>query len=112
MVDIKKLQEVIRTNMNVYYYSEMKEALDKLEEYINRDNETISNDEQSNYIKPPIGASPSWFIIPNRNKDLADAISRYSDGTYFDKEHLDMIRNWAVEIVGNCETGMKITDNR
>lgn len=65
----------------------------------------------TNYVKPPIGASPSWFIIPNRNKDLADAISRYSDGNnYFDKEHLELIKKWALEIVGNCETGIKIAD--
>lgn len=65
----------------------------------------------TNFNKPPIGANPSWFIIPHRNKDLADAISRYSEsGDYFDKEHLEMIKKWALEIVVNCDTGIKISD--
>lgn len=29
--------------------------------------------------KPPIGVSPAWYVIPNRNKELADAILRYSE---------------------------------
>lgn len=60
--------------------------------------------------KPPIGVSPAWYVIPNRNKELADAILRYSE---FDiqnnavrniKRDLEEIRKWAIEIKMNCET--------
>jgi len=59
--------------------------------------------------KPPIGVSPSWYVIPNRNKDLADAISRFStfdiqnNSTRNTKEDLEIIKKWAIEIKMNCE---------
>lgn len=31
------------------------------------------------YIKPPIGVSPHWYIHNKRIKELSEAITRYSD---------------------------------
>lgn len=66
----------------------------------------------NDYEKPPLGARPSWFKIPHRNKELAEAIYRYSDcgEKCFTQEKLKMIKEWATEIVGNCDTGLKILE--
>lgn len=68
-------------------------------------------------LKPPIGVSPSWYVIPNRNKELADAISRYSEFdihnvcTRNTKQDIEVIRKWAIEIKMNCETLLEIGEN-
>ena len=33
----------------------------------------------SEWIKPPIGVSPHWYIYNKRIKELSEAITRYSD---------------------------------
>jgi hypothetical protein len=67
-------------------------------------------------VKPPIGVSPSWYVIPNRNKELADAISRFSTfdienlATRNTKEDLKAIIKWATEIKMNCEILLEINE--
>ena len=64
------------------------------------------------YIMNPIGVRPQWMVLIKRNKNLADAISRYSD---FENSHkkdiLETVKKWALEIVGNCETEIMILEN-
>lgn len=62
--------------------------------------------------KPPIGASPVWYILPNRIKDLADAISRYSeyDRIGNDKSVTAVMRKWATEIICHCDTLDRLQD--
>jgi hypothetical protein len=66
--------------------------------------------------KPPIGARPSWFVIPNRNKELAEAILRYIDfdiehnSTRNAKEDLELIIKWSTELKMNCETLLAIKE--
>lgn len=64
--------------------------------------------------KPPIGVSPASYLLPNRIKDLANAISRYSEHEriYVDKEVNKIIREWATEIIGVCDTIDKLIDFR
>lgn len=60
--------------------------------------------------KPPIGASPSWYVLPQRIKDLSEAITRYAEhermGTDF--EVTSLIKQWAVEIICQCDALDKI----
>lgn len=55
--------------------------------------------------KPPIGVSPSWYVLPHRIKDLSEAITRYTEhermGT--DLEITSLIKQWAVEIICQCD---------
>lgn len=66
------------------------------------------------FKEPPIGVSPSWYVIPNRIKELANAISRYSahDRICRDKDVTNLIREWAEEITCHCNTVDKIQDIR
>lgn len=56
--------------------------------------------------KPPLGVSPAWYVLPRRIDELAEAISRYTkhDGIMSNKEVTDLIKIWANEIIGHCET--------
>ena len=62
--------------------------------------------------KPPIGASPSWYVLPHRIKELADAISRNTEHPRIgnDKEVTKCIKQWATEIICQCETLDKLQD--
>lgn len=66
------------------------------------------------FKKPPIGVSPSWYVIPNRIKELANAISRYSEHNRIchDKDITNLIRELAEEIICHCDTVDKIQDIR
>ncbi len=69
---------------------------------------------KNEYKKPPIGVSPSRFVIPRRIKELSDAISRYSAHYRIchDKSVTNLIREWATEIICQCDTIDKIQDIR
>jgi hypothetical protein len=59
---------------------------------------------KNRYIISPIGVRPFWLHTIERNKDLADAILRYSDfENCHTKDSLEYVRRWALEIVRNCE---------
>lgn len=62
--------------------------------------------------KPPVGASPEWYILPHRIKDLSDAISRYSESDRIgnDKEVTVVMRKWATEIICHCDTLDRLQD--
>lgn len=61
--------------------------------------------------KPLIGATPDFIVIPRRNVELAEAILKYSEKSLQDKTtalEINCIKRWATEIVGNCDTQLKI----
>lgn len=61
--------------------------------------------------KPLIGATPDFIVIPRRNVELAEAILRYSEKSTQNKAtvlEINCIKRWATEIVGNCDTQLKI----
>lgn len=61
--------------------------------------------------KPLIGATPDFIVIPRRNVELAEAILRYSEKSVQNKAtvlEINCIKRWATEIVGNCDTQLKI----
>lgn len=62
--------------------------------------------------KHPIGANPSWFVLKSRIQDLSSAIGRYTGHERFqkDKDVTRLIRIWATEIIGTCNTIDKIID--
>ena len=55
--------------------------------------------------KPPIGAAPSWYVIPNRIKELSEAIARYTEHERMgiDLEVTSIIKQWATEINYLCD---------
>ena len=56
------------------------------------------------YIKPPIGVSPHWYIHNKRIKELSEAITRYSDfimrytNVQDERKHYEFIAKLAAEI--------------
>lgn len=63
------------------------------------------------YKKPPIGVSPAQYVIPNRIKELSEAISRFAEyENYRDKEFTNAIKKWAVEIECHCDTLKRLSD--
>lgn len=58
----------------------------------------------SEFIKPPIGVSPHWYIHNKRIKELSEAITRYSDFIMRyvhikdDRDYYQSIAKWADEI--------------
>ncbi len=62
--------------------------------------------------KPPIGASPEWYVLPHRIKYLADAISMYTahERIGSDKEVTSVMRKWATEIICHCDTLDRLQD--
>lgn len=63
--------------------------------------------------KPLIGATPDFIVIPRRNVELAEAILRYSEKAAKSKTtslEINCIKRWATEIVGNCDTQLKIME--
>lgn len=63
-------------------------------------------------IKPPIGTIPFFIAIPTRIMDLADSILRYSrhEDIGRSKEVTAKIREWANEIICQCDTLDKLRD--
>lgn len=61
--------------------------------------------------KPTLGTKPYWIAIKERNIELAKAIIRHCEGGYIsgkDEMNVKNIKEWAVEIVGNCNTELNI----
>lgn len=59
----------------------------------------------SDWIKPPLGVSPHWYIYNKRIKELGEAITRYSDFIIMhysdvqdEREYYELISKWATEI--------------
>ena len=56
------------------------------------------------YIKPPIGVSPHWYIHNKRIEELSEAITRYSDfimryvNVKDERDYYKSIAKWADEI--------------
>lgn len=58
----------------------------------------------NDYIKPPIGVSPHWFVYNKRIKELSNAITRYTDfimrynNIQDGRDCYNVISEWANEI--------------
>lgn len=58
----------------------------------------------SEFIKPPIGVSPHWYIHNKRIKELSEAITRYADfimryvNVKDERDYYKSIAKWADEI--------------
>lgn len=58
----------------------------------------------SEFIKPPLGVSPHWYIHNKRIKELSEAITRYSDfimryqNVQDERHYYELIAKWATEI--------------
>ena len=58
----------------------------------------------SEFIKPPLGVSPHWYIHNKRIKELSEAITRYSDFIMLyqniqdERHYYELIAKWATEI--------------
>ena len=50
-----------------------------------------------------VGATPYWIKMPERVKELADAISRYSNTMSCSKDQISYVKMWACEIVLLCD---------
>jgi len=64
----------------------------------------------TDYLKPPIGVSPEWYVIPRRIKELSEALVRYSE--FYEQCHniirneeeiFKLMRSWALELAMLCE---------
>lgn len=55
--------------------------------------------------QPPIGVSPTWFVITRRIDELSQAISRYSKHERMgnDEEVTRLIKAWSREISMLCD---------
>mgnify|MGYP001019288758 CR=1 FL=1 len=62
------------------------------------------------YEKPPIGASPYWYVQQRRIKDLSEAITRYAEYKLFDEQYAKLIKQWANEIILCCDNYIKIRE--
>lgn len=62
--------------------------------------------------KPPFGTKSAIFALPDRIKNLADAISRYTnhENIWSDKKITQIIREWATEIICTCDTIDRLID--
>ena len=58
----------------------------------------------NDWIKPPLGVSPHWYIYNKRIKELCEAITRYSDfimhysDVQDERKYYELISKWATEI--------------
>lgn len=58
----------------------------------------------SEYIKPPIGVSPHWYVYNKRIEELSNAITRYTDfimrynNIKDGRDNYNAIAEWANEI--------------
>lgn len=58
----------------------------------------------NDWIKPPLGVSPHWYIYNKRIKELCDAITKYSDfimhcpDVQDERKYYELISKWATEI--------------
>lgn len=68
----------------------------------------------NNFIKPPLGVSPHWWVYNRRIKDLSEAITRYADftgdhnHTLDVKEYYELMAKWATEIKLLAEAEAKL----
>lgn len=51
----------------------------------------------NDWIKPPLGVSPHWYIYNKRIKELCDAITKYSDFIMHCPDVQDECKNAEVE---------------
>ncbi len=51
--------------------------------------------------KPPLGCKPGWLVSQERILELSEAIGRYAIAVGTSKT--DMIREWATEILLQCD---------
>ena len=65
-----------------------------------------------NIFRPPIGLQSHWTAVNERNAELSKAITRYSNDCLKEGSHkavyIRNIKKWALEIVGNCDTELKL----
>ena len=74
----------------------------------------------SEFIKPPIGVSPHWYIHNKRIKELSEAITRYSDfimryaNIKDERDYYKAIAKWADEIkkLAEIEIQLLTADNQ
>lgn len=58
----------------------------------------------SEYIKPPLGVSPHWYVYNKRIEELSNAITRYTDfimrynNIKDGRDYYNAIAEWANEI--------------
>lgn len=68
----------------------------------------------NDWIKPPLGVSPHWYIYNKRIKELGEAITRYSDFIMHypvvqdEREYYELISKWATEIKMLAEIGIPL----
>ena len=65
-------------------------------------------------VKPPIGIRPSWYVLSDRIKEIADGISRYTEHERIciDNDVTDLIKEWSMEIICHCNTIQELNDFR
>lgn len=61
--------------------------------------------------RPPLGAAPYYVRIPQRNKELAEAILRQSECSTGEMS-AELILIWAKEIERNCRTIISLERTR
>lgn len=62
---------------------------------------------------PPLGVKPDFLVIPERNKELAEAVIRYceySECSHMEIKNFELMKRLAIEIAGNCNTQIKILE--
>lgn len=71
------------------------------------------------YIKPPIGVSPHWYVHNKRIVELSEAITRYSDfimryvNIKDERDYYKSIAKWADEIKKLAEIEIQLlTDDK
>ena len=74
----------------------------------------------SEYIEPPIGVSPHWYVYNKRIEELSNAITRYTDfimrynNIQDGRDYYKAITEWANEIkmLAEIETQLLSTGKR
>ena len=65
-------------------------------------------------FRQPIGLASHWTAVNERNTELSKAITRYSNDCLKEGSHkavyIKSIKKWALEIVGNCDTELKLLE--
>ena len=68
----------------------------------------------SEWIKPPIGVSPHWYVYNKRIKEVSEAITRYAefalkhDAVRDSLEDYKLIAKWAMELKLLAETEIQL----
>ena len=74
----------------------------------------------SEYIKPPLGVSPHWYVYNKRIEELSNAITRYTDfimrynNIKDGRDYYNAIAEWANEIkmLAEIETQLLSTEKK